>query len=308
MTPADYTVEIRSTLDGSMQRAMFVPRPPGAGPVPLLVALHQWSHGYDVPGWEVYEQVTRERGWVVIHPDFRGENVRPQACASELAVRDVLDAVAYACERARIDRRRIYLTGVSGGGFMSMVMAHRAPRLWAAVSAWAGISDLAAWHEHCRRVGRKYASHLEAVCGGPPGDPAADAQYRARSPIHHLAWARGLPFDICTGIHDGHTGSVPVSHTLRAFNVLAVANGCPQAVVSDADIQHMVQHRSVPPALAFNGEQEPRRNRVLFRRQAGPARVTIFEGGHEIDEPTAVAWLSGFQRSEEPSLNPDRVA
>jgi hypothetical protein len=31
--------------------------------------------------------------------------------------------------------------------------------------------------------------------------------------------------------------------------------------------------------------------RVLFRRASGKARVTIFEGGHEVVEAAALAWL-----------------
>jgi len=39
---------------------------------------------------------------------------------------------------------------------------------------------------------------------------------------------------------------------------------------------------------------EPKRkHKVLFRRAAGPARITIFEGGHEMDVQAALDWLAG---------------
>lgn len=293
------TVEIRSSLDGVMQPASYVP-PRGSGPMPLLVALHQWSAGYDHEDAGRFVRACGDRGWAVIIPNFRGPNFNPQACASPGAVRDVLDAARWVCGQAAIDRRRIYVSGGSGGGFMSMVMAHRAPRLWAGVSAWAGISDLVAWHRECRISGRRYADNIEAVCGGPPGaSPQVDEQYHLRSPLPHLHLAKGLDVDLATGIHDGHTGSVPVSHTLLAFNALARANGHPEQAISDVDIAWMLEHRAVPAHLAFTGVSEPRNHRVLLQRSAGPVRVTLFEGGHELDHGYAVRWLERHARPEE---------
>ena len=131
----------------------------------------------------------------MILPHYRGPNNNPQACASKLAIQDVLDAVDYATQHACIDRRRVYLAGQSGGGHMALMMAARAPHVWAGVSAWVPITDLAAWHTELTRK-QAYAKQLEQICGGSPGTPEADRQYRARSPLFHLAAARGLPIDI----------------------------------------------------------------------------------------------------------------
>jgi hypothetical protein len=58
-------------------------------------------------------------------------------------------------------------------------MAGRAPELWAGVSAWCPIHDLAQWHGETRSRKLRYAEMLENVCGGPPGkDTAVDEQYR----------------------------------------------------------------------------------------------------------------------------------
>ena len=108
---------------------------------------------------------------------------------------------------------------------MALVMSHRAPTTWTAVSAWVPITDLAAWHRFSKSGNGKYAKMLEGCCGGPPGKPATDEQYRKRSPLFFLDRAAGLPIDLNAGIYDGHRGSVPIAHTLRAFNVLAEANG-----------------------------------------------------------------------------------
>lgn len=292
-------IDIPSSKDGTLQKVIYW-RPDSAahdaeGPaVPLLVFLHSWSGGFEQgPPWVAQ---AKKMGWVLVAPDFRGPNSRPEACASDLASQDILDAVAYARRDARIDPNRIYLIGGSGGGHMSLVMAARAPDLWAGVSAWVPISDLAAWHAESSQRKNNYAKMLERSCGGPPG-PATEAEYRHRSPLFHLAAAKGVPLDINTGIHDGHTGSVPVSHSLRAFNVLAA----PDKQVSAEAINFMVRERKIPASLAAETQADPERQKaVLFRRASGNARVTVFEGGHDSESSAGVLWLSR-QRKGQPA-------
>ncbi len=296
-------VEIRSSFDGVAQKAQWW-APAEAfkdsavssyvGPVPLIVALHTWSGDYRQDVSSKYFSRARARGWAIIFPDFRGPNRNPMACASDAAVSDIVDAARYAKAVARIDERRVYLVGASGGGHMSLVMAHRRPRIWAGVSSWVPISDLGAWHGESVKRGTAYARDLGAVCGGPPGASAAvDREYRSRSPLFHLEAARGVAIHISAGIHDGHTGSVPVSHTLLAFNRLAEANGFPERRVSATDIQTIVDTERVPDSLGRPPYDSTMPNRVLFRRDAGPARVTLFEGGHEILYDAAFEWLAG---------------
>lgn len=290
-----HSVEVRSSKDGSPQRVIWwrpetAAKTASGAPVPLLVFLHSWSGGFEQgPPWIAQ---AKKMGWALAAPDFRGPNRRPEACASDLAVQDVLDAVEYARREARIDDSRIYLVGGSGGGHMALMMAARAPHVWAGVSSWCPITDLAAWHAESSARKNNYARMLEQSCGGPPG-PSTEAEYRRRSPLFHLAAARGVPVDISTGIHDGHTGSVPVSHTLRAFNALAADS----ARIDDGLITAMVSGRSVPQALSAERQDDPERaKQVLFRRVCGNARVTIFEGGHDSESTSAVLWLSRQRR------------
>ena len=294
-----FAIDIPSSKDGSLQKVIYW-RPESAahdatGPaVPLIVFLHSWSGGFEQgPPWITQ---AKKMGWVLVAPDFRGPNSRPEACASDLASQDILDAVAYARRDARIDDSRIYLVGGSGGGHMALVMAERAPDLWAGVSAWVPITDLAAWHAESKTRKNNYAKMLEQSCGGAPG-PATEAEYRHRSSLFHLAAAKGVPIDINTGIHDGHTGSVPVSHSLRAFNVLAAS----EKQISAEDIDFMVREQKIPAALAAETQIDPEREKAtLFRRSSGNARVTVFEGGHESESSSAVLWLSR-QRKGQPA-------
>jgi pimeloyl-ACP methyl ester carboxylesterase len=288
------TVEIPAA--GEPQKALWW-APQTSAAVPLVVALHSWSGDYQQADSEQFLQRAATRGWAAIHPDFRGPNVRPQAGGSDEAVADVLAAVEFARRAARIDPKRIYLAGSSGGGYMSLLMAARHPEVWAAVTAWVPISDLARWHDETAERKLRYAGDLESIFGGPPSAGGAIlAEYKRRSPLGQLSRARGLPIDINAGIHDGHTGSVPIAHSLVAFNELASANGASHSRVSGAWIEEMMRTRK-PPSAAPPAESDPTYSKpVLFRRQAGPARVTIFEGGHEMLHDAAFAWLERQRR------------
>jgi pimeloyl-ACP methyl ester carboxylesterase len=229
----------------------------------------------------------------MIRPHYRGPNVRPEACASDLAVQDVLDAVEYAQNNARVDPRRVYLVGCSGGGHMALTLAHRYPEQWAAVSVWGAQTNLFDLHRQSQRIVPRYVRNLHAVCGGPPGTEATDREYRKRSPLFHLDAAKDLPIDINAGIHDGYEGPVTIDHSLRAFNVLARANGHAEQGLSDEQVQYMVKEQKVPSSLTDTWERDIRRRTpILFRRSAGPVRLTIFDGEHEIDYYAAVLWLS----------------
>ncbi len=140
---------------------------------------------------------------------------------------------------------------------------------------------------------------MEASCGGRPGDSAeVDRQYAHRSPLTHLAAAKGLPLSINTGIEDGHKGSVPIGHSLRAFN--AVVEKADQ--ISEADITAM-EAKPVMPAALLQAIDDPlyAQGKALFRRTSGNARVTIFQGGHTIMPMSGLAWLEQ-QRKGQPTV------
>ncbi len=284
-------VTIESSKDGSLQPALFF-APETGDPLPLLVALHTWSSGwqsnYNVP----LAKGCIERNWAFIHPDFRGPNKTPDACGSDLAVTDIIDAVAWAVKKARIDPSRIYLAGASGGGHMALLTAAKTPEIWAGVSAWVPITDCAAWHRQCLKAGRRYHADLEKSCGGKPGEsPEIDAQYRKRSPLTWLKEASNIPLDINAGIHDGHQGSVPISHSLNAFNVLADKKD----KISDSHIAHFTSHSKVPETLIRPVGNDPaygEKRQPLWRAQSNKTRVTIFNGGHEMIPEAIFGWLS----------------
>jgi acetyl esterase/lipase/lysophospholipase L1-like esterase len=293
-------VMIRSTLDQTQQPSLVYlpPNIPAAG-APVLIYLHSWSGDYRQDNSPWLRQAA-ERGWIYLHPNFRGINQQPQACGSRFARQDILDALAWLKSEHRVDAERVYLAGTSGGGHMAMLMAAYAPEQFTAVSAWVGISDLADWYRVHVKEGKRdhYAEMTVRSLGGAPGESAeVDEQYRERSPLFHLTRARDVPVDLAAGVTDGRTGSVPFFHSLRAFNVLAKAQGV--AEVSEAEMQQLWTTGRLAKPQSSDEQVDPTLGRdIRLRRVAGKSRVTIFDGGHEGLPAAACEWLEQQRRAQ----------
>lgn len=299
-----------SAADDSQQPALFWKPDDGDDKTkrPLLVALHTWSSDYLQAGGEAkYAEWCQLAGWVFIHPNFRGPNSTPEALGSELAVADILSAVDYAKNNANIDESRIYCIGVSGGGHASLLMAGRAPELWAGVSAWCGISDIAAWHDQCSTSERKgYAKHIEKALGGAPDTPERRADAQQRSPLTWLPRAASVNLDINHGVHDGRTGSVPFSHSLHAWNAV-IEKTHPEAALSDQAIDAFYDSQESPDAAPAADPLYPDVQQPVFRRSAGNTRITIFEGGHEILHDAALNWLAAQRKGQAANWQVERT-
>jgi len=205
----------------------------------------------------------------------------------------VLDAVAYAQRTAHIDATRIYVIGHSGGGGMALMLAAKAPRLWAGVHAMGAPTDLATWYWW--NVGKAfgYDRLLALSCGGPPGTLATDQQYHDRSPLFFLDQAGGVPVTIDAGLHDGHGAPVPIEQMLRGYNVLAAANGRADLALTAPQIATMTDLEVIPPELANERVQDPLLPyTVMFQRIAAAARIRVFDGRHFTTIPSGLAWLA----------------
>lgn len=271
-----------------MQPAMCQPAK-GESPRPLLVALHTWSFSYDA-NCSDYCKVAEQYNWHMIHPHFRGPNWTPEGCGSDLVVSDLEDAVAYMKQNYNVDPAKIYLVGGSGGGHCSLLLAARRPELWSAVSAWCPISDIALWHKQSNERKNNYGKHIEQACGGAPCESEkALYEARLRSPLTWLPNATDqVTLDINTGIHDGHTGSVPVGQAIRAFNAVAAE----EDRISEEDIAYIEVNEKIPEHLAAKeGDPAYGKHTVYLRIQSKRARLTLFEGGHDILPSVSAEWL-----------------
>ena len=281
---------LKSTGDGTTQPFYWYD-PGREEPVPLIVALHSWgaSCHWNKPAESVCEYC-RKHGWAMLYPNFRGPNIRPEACGSDLAVQDILDTIAWAKTERKIDADRVYIIGGSGGGYMTLLMAGRFPEVFAGAAAFCPITDLARWHADSTLRKNHYAGNIAAACGGLPDE--CQLEYQKRSALTYMGNARAnkVPIYIVTGIHDGHTGSVPVGHAIRAYN--ALADGPDR--ISEADIAYIEEKESVPDALRFNGNDPfyDQEARIHFRATSANVRLTLFEAGHNGNYPAGLDFLS----------------
>lgn len=276
-------IEYRSPADDTMQPAIFH-SPKSKVKRPLLVGLHTWGQDYTMrPEEHGGGALAVEKGWVFIYPNFRGANDRPEATGSELVVKDIIGAVEYCRKNASVDEERIYLLGCSGGGYTALLMAGRAPGTWAGVSAWVPISNLKAWYIESKAGRTGYEASIAKSCGGDPtSDAGAEAEAARRSPVTYLKDAQGVRLDIWGGITDD---VVPFSHSLRAFNAVAEAKDR----IAEEEIKRFLASRKVPAGL--QGSADDGKGDVIFRRQSGKARVTIFDGGHTLKLERSIEWL-----------------
>lgn len=289
--------------DESLQPALFHAPETDNGPFPLLVAMHTWSGDHRQGGGEVvYARWCLENEWIFLHPNFRGPNRTPEAMGSDLVIADIRAAIEWAKENSNVDESRIYAIGVSGGGHATQLLAGRMPDIWAGISSWCGISDIAAWHAETGAAGRpKYARDIEKALGGPPDSPERHASARRRSPLHWLSPETDVPLDLNHGIDDGRTGSVPFTHSLHAWNTLVE----PEDRLSAYEIERFYQVRKAPETPGdllddpLYGSRRP-----LFRRVDENVRITIFDGGHEIVHRAALNWLAAQRRGEPVNWNP----
>ncbi len=270
------------------------------GKKPLLLVLHSWSADYLQHYGIPYGLFAVRNDWIFIHPNYRGDFDNIDATGSEKAVKDVLDALAYAKENAPVDEDRIYLAGFSGGAMMSLVMAGRYPEKFTAALAWVPVYDLNDWYKTVIKSSYSYTQHykhdIEASCGGKPdADENAAEECRKRSPSSYLENARGkgVKVFISGGIEDHF---VPPSHAIRAFNVLADEKDR----ISEADIDSLDSTESLPKDLEGQAEKHPLFEEaglsVAFSRTSGDATIYLFDGGHNIIYNAGFKWLSKQRR------------
>ena len=202
-------ITVKSSIDGTEQPNLFYAAKEEGRP--LIVGLHTWSYDRN-------NQVNRmlpiaiAKDFNLLLPEFRGPNLRSNpfcrdACGSQRAKQDILDAVQYVLESYAVDAENIFVVGASGGGTMALLMAAYAPQLWRGVCSFVPITDLGRWYEE----NPNYRDAIAACCAG---DAGFDAECAARSPITYSDEIAKATVKIFSGKWDT---SVPAHHGLDLF-------------------------------------------------------------------------------------------
>ncbi|MEK6482539.1 GDSL-type esterase/lipase family protein [Catalinimonas sp. 4WD22] len=289
--PEDFkVVEITSSADSNIQKARFYKSQQSTSQ-PLIVSLHTWSGDYEQEDPLAKEILLRD--WNYIHPDFRGPNTRPEACGSEMVIPDIEDAIRFAIDKSNVDTSEVHIIGVSGGGYATLLSFMKLRYPVKSFHAWASIADLEDWYWECKARDLKYAKHLEQVTSSVGNFDAEEA--RKRSPLHmdySAALRKDAQLRVYTGIHDGYTGSVPITHSINMYNKLLeeiyTGEAYGQEKVSDKTIIHLLSKRMQPApdtSLYLGGKK------VHLLRETPRLSLVLFEGGHEMIVPQALSLL-----------------
>jgi poly(hydroxyalkanoate) depolymerase family esterase len=276
--PGRFTLRQKSSLHGLINVAaappwreylLYVPRGMERLAHPPLVV---WIHGcrQDPEEFAAGTRITRyadERGFVVLLPR-QNRLANPERCwnwfdrrtargVGETAI--VAAQAAEVAESLKIDRRRIYLAGLSSGGALAAALALHAPRLFRAVAIHSGLA--------CG-VANDAADAARAMASGPTGG-VEETALQARAAAHGEA---RVPALVIHGADDKTVAPVNAIHLARQFLVF---NGFDAA--------------ALPPGAAL---PRPGRLALPFRadeyyvgRRLGAKLVTISGLGH--------AWSGG---------------
>jgi predicted peptidase len=273
-------VEIKSPIDETLQSAYFY-KTKSPDPQPLIVSLHTWSATYTQ--YDSINKFSFEKDYNYIHPNFRGVNNTKDACCSEMVISDIDASIDFAIENANVDTTRIYVIGMSGGGYATLAMFMKSKHKIKKFSSWVPLVDLIQWHEETKILKLKYAAEILA-CTQSKGDVLNEEIAKLKSPIFWKTPIDKLNYstlEISTGIYDGMIGNgvIPITHSINFYNKLlrdlSVTDS--SKYVSDTEKLALLEFRK---PLGDFGQISGRE--VILRKETNNIKLTLFEGGHEI--------------------------
>lgn len=258
--PTRTSMEVRiypSSIDSDLKLSAEFHVPDA--PKPLCLFFHGWhmtAAGSSRGGY--IDSLVRE--YFVVNVDMRGRGKstgKPDASGHELI--DGLDALAYAQKtwpQAIDSAPGVYLVGGSGGGGNTLALSGKAPDVFTAAVAWAGMSDYALWYRDDKRGA--YRDEMEGkgwIGGSPESNPEG---YESRGGIYVI---ENVLTDLLV-IHGRKDGAVRVHHA-TTYEEKAKALGKRKVQVHLNDKGHgsaewpmmmefLRTHRT-PPGLAQRG-------------------------------------------------------
>src|SRR5690606_10175453 len=137
--------------------------------------------------------------------------------------------------------------------------------------------------------------------GGAGFDPV---EARRRSPLFmdfRPDWRKESVLNIYTGITDGYTGSVPVTHSIDFYNRIVSLRhpGQEQPAVPDSAVIGLLVRRFDPDSASGHllaGKK------VIYGAEAPSASLIVFDGGHEMLVPHALSLVPVKRPEANPSL------
>ncbi len=154
VAPTVVTVNIASSAVDGLQNWGYLRLPTGyspAEPAPLVVAFHSWGGSADevIQGdggqGAFYANGVTDRGWLLLAPQLYRLG-QPWHVAVLDVQRRIVELVDEVRARYGVDQLRIYLIGISGGGYRSVMMAAKYPDVFAAAVDVKGFTNITDWY------------------------------------------------------------------------------------------------------------------------------------------------------------------
>ncbi len=270
-------VDIKSKLDDNIQKAYWY-KSESSNPKPLIVSLHTWSGNYSQK--DRLANICKQYDLNYIHPDFRGGNWTKNACCSELALNDIDEAITFVIENSNVDTTKIFVIGVSGGGYATLCSFMKSKHKIKKFSAWASISDLIAWYHESNIRNSIFADNI-INCTASENELNVE-NAKKKSPIYWNTPTEKLTNSklfIYAGIYDGIRGSVPITHSINFYNKLLR-----DLSVSDTSkyisLNEKIKLLEIRKPLAELGTVGGRK--ICLKKEVGNVSIIIFEGKHEM--------------------------
>lgn len=251
----------------------------------LIISLHTWSGDYTQRDPLVNYCIAADINY--LHPNFRGPNNRPEAAGSKQVIQDIDDAIQWAIDSLQLNKEEIHVVGVSGGGFATLFTYMKSKHAIKSFHAFVGIYNLEDWYHESRGRKNVYADHIVAFTSGQQGMPNME-EARNRSPFFMktpIKQRSQSSLHLYCGMHDGYTGSVPISQTLELYNkvVQDFAGKNSASLVPQQVIYTLLKRRSSP---AFPVQQGAfmGRDLIYHNQYKQQVELTVFDGGHEMPE------------------------
>lgn len=269
---------VKSSKDGELQ-IFYYYKTTHTDKQPLIVQLHSWSFPADSLKTAGLDLAAIKKDYNYIFPDFRGINNQPKACCSEYAISDIDEAIDWALKNMPVDRKQIYIIGTSGGGYATLAMYMKSRHNIKGFSAWASITDLYTWYEQGVERKNKYPQEIIKCTGS--NDTLDILKAKERSPLYWLTpvkHRKNVSLQIYAGIHDGYTGTVPISHSVLFYNKLLKDYKVKDSIyyVALNDLNKMLSAQNFSANKQFNKIDN---REVYFQKIYKNIQLTIFEGG-----------------------------
>jgi predicted esterase len=184
--------------------------------LPLLIGLHgKGTDADDIRDFLAGE--AEERGWLLAAPEMHGSfyiNTGSNAYAWLGAQHDIIDTIQYMTDNYNVDLSRIYLAGESMGAQTSTMVAAKYPDIFAAVTAWKPLTNLAIWYDERIAI----PLEVDTIVNETGGIPTVVLfEYERRSPLEIPQNSRLVPIKMW---HDEDDRLVPIHHSQDLRNVI----------------------------------------------------------------------------------------